>query len=168
MTPAVVMLIGLPGSGKTRLAQWLTGHSEVVVVSRDTIRAAMFPDCRYTMEEKLAAFEAMRAAISVTLRHGRSVCTDGITFASAADRANITAIAAAAGATVKIVWCDVPIAVAQRRIRDDRVTEFPDRTAELVTEVAGRFAPVPLGALRLDMTKPIDEIGTRLLGVLRE
>lgn len=166
MSPLLIVLIGLPGSGKTTLARWLGSHAEVAVVSRDVIRGAMFPRCSYTVEEKRAAYEAMKAAVALTLRQGKTACTDGITFASQEDRDDMTQIAASAGTPVLWVWCDVPIDVARQRVAHDTVTVFADRSPALVSEVASRFAAVDGDALRLDMTEPVAVVGARLLRAL--
>jgi len=166
MRTTLVVLIGLPGSGKTTLATWLGANAEVVVVSRDAIRAAMFPQCAFTLAEKRAAYDAMKAATTIALEQGRSVCTDGITFASQDDREEMAVIAAAAGVRLVWVWCDVPVRIAQQRVADDEVTVFADRNPALVTEVAARFAPVSAEPLHLDMRDAVDALGARVLEAL--
>jgi predicted kinase len=160
------MLIGLPGSGKTTLARWLSRNSALTVVSRDTIRAAMFPVCTYTLEEKAAAYAAMKSAIGINLALGRSICTDGITFANQADRMDMAELAREAGAQLFPACCDCPIDVAQRRIADDTETVFPDRNSAAVIEVASRMSPAPPEAYHLDMIKPTEIIGVELLNHL--
>ena len=166
MASILIVLIGLPGSGKTTLARWLAAHSRLTVVSRDAIRAAMFPECAYTLEEKLAAYSAMKSAIGVSLALRRRVCTDGITFANQADRNDMAELAAAAGAPLAFVHCDCPVQIAQDRIAADTETVFPDRNAAAVTEVASRMAPMPSDAYRLDMTQPLGVLGHELLSYL--
>ena len=164
----LVVLLGLPGSGKTTLAHRLTETTDVVVVSRDTIRSAMFPDCRYTAEEKVAAFAAMQEAIRITLSAGRRVCTDGMTFANEADRQAMRRVAADLGVRIHFVFCDCPLEVAQRRVATDTETVFPDRDAQAVQEVADRFAPVPPGTVRLDMTASPNDLASRLAELLED
>lgn len=166
MTGIVVVLMGLPGSGKTTLATWLVQQSPLVVVSRDTIRAAMFPDCEYTAAEKIAAFHAMQDAIRINLDLGKSVCTDGMTFANESDRKDIRRLAQDSGSRLLEVLCDVPVQVAQERVASDTETVFPDRDPDAVLEVAGRFAPVNAEAVRLDMTRPTADVGRELIDAI--
>lgn len=166
MTSVLIVLIGLPGSGKTTLARWLAEQSGLTIVSRDSIRAAMFPECAYTKEEKLAAYSAMKSAIAVNLSLSRKVCTDGITFANETDRGDMAELARQAGAPLVFVHCECPVQVAQERIAADTDTVFPDRNAATVTEVAARMSPVPLDAYRLNMTEPISTLGSELLAYL--
>jgi predicted kinase len=163
MTSVLVVLIGLPGSGKTTLANWLVRHSPIVVVSRDTIRAAMFPECEYTPTEKRAAFRAMQEAVGINLSLGKSVCTDGLTFANEEDRVAIRQVAQVSGSRTLEVHCAVPVSVAQERVVNDTDTVFPDRNAEAVLEVAGRFTPVSAETVRLDMTRPTVDVGQELI-----
>jgi uncharacterized protein len=159
---ALVVLIGLPGSGKTSLARWLADHSVLSIVSRDAIRSAMFPVCAYSVDEKAAAYSSMKLAIAVNLALGRSVCTDGITFANQDDREDMAELAREAGALLVLVYCECPVNIAQDRIASDTQTVFPDRNAATVTEVASRMSPVPPEAYRLDMTKPMHALGPEL------
>lgn len=163
MARGLVVLMGLPGSGKTTLARWLSQNSKLVVVSRDSIRAAMFPRCAYTLEEKLAAYAAMKQAIEISLSQGLTVCTDGMTFANRSDRADTEAIARAAGANYLLVHCECPIEVAQQRVAEDTETFFPDRDAAAVIEVSERLLPAPPEAWTLDMTEATSQVGMRLL-----
>ena len=59
--PVVIPLVGLPGAGKTTLADALARAFGLRMVSRDLIRDALFPACRYTPTEQRAAFRAVLA-----------------------------------------------------------------------------------------------------------
>jgi predicted kinase len=164
---SLLVLVGLPGSGKTTLSSWLRSRGEVTVVSRDTIRTAMFQECQYTRAEKAAAFRAMKDAISVSLALGLTVCTDGITFSRRQELDEVVAIGAAAGVRTWVFQCRCPVELAQERVERDRRMSVPDnpadRTAALVSTVAAAFEPLPQSAIELDMTRPVDEIGATVL-----
>ena len=81
----VVALVGLPGAGKSIVAHHLVRELGLRLVSRDAIRAAMFPDCRYTITEKRGAFRAVLTAIEVNAALGASSVVDGMTFAKRSD-----------------------------------------------------------------------------------
>jgi predicted kinase len=162
VAPLLIVLVGLPGSGKTTLSRWLQREIGITIVSRDDIRAAMFPACLYTDREKRAAFEAMQGALEVSLALGIDVCTDGMAFSSASDLKEVTAIAPRVGADLVVFDCQCPVEVAQRRVEADRSTVFPDRTAQLVADVAARFSSLPEIVIPIDMTQPVDQIGRQV------
>ncbi len=148
----LVILTGLPGAGKTTLATWLANTHGFSVASRDVIRAAMFPRCRFTLAEKAAAYEAMKAAISTMLALGLDVVTDGITFSSGEQLREVYELAESAQA-VLILHLDVLTSIAQDRVEDDRrndPTVPADRDAALVADVAARFDPLPMEAILID------------------
>ena len=64
--PVVIPLVGLPGAGKTTLADALARAFGLRTVSRDVIRDALFPECRYTPTEQRAVL-LMRAEGDLTL-----------------------------------------------------------------------------------------------------
>ena len=80
--PLVVALVGLPGAGKSEVASFLARELALRLVSRDAIRAAMFPQCRYSPAEKRAELvpehhgtdtvSAAGAAVTHRWRSGRA------------------------------------------------------------------------------------------------
>lgn len=55
----VILVFGLPGSGKTTLAAELAGRLKALYLSSDRVRKDMIRDISYTPEEKLAVYERM-------------------------------------------------------------------------------------------------------------
>ncbi len=171
VTAHLVVLAGLPGAGKTTVASWLRDEQGYTIASRDTIRAAMFPRCRFTLAEKAAAFEAMKRSIGLMLELDMPVVTDGICFSSRAELAEVVALGDAAGAPVHVLECRVPVSVAQERVEFDRrndPTVPADRDTALVAAVQERFDPLPNWATVIDGTAGVERVReavTRALAV---
>lgn len=161
MSRHVIALIGLPGAGKSTVARYLLDHLALHEVNRDTIRHAMFPRCRYSDAENAAAVDAVHAAVAVNCAAGLDSLVDGMTFASAATRARLREAGERLGFAVIGVWLDLPVAVAQRRVRADVVAAVhpaADRDPALVADIARRFE-APIGeAARIDATDPLSSV----------
>jgi predicted kinase len=163
--------MGLPGSGKTTLAGALAPRIPARIVSRDSVREAMFRPCSFGELEKAAAFEAVRAAVAVNCELGHSTIVDGMPFSREGELEAVSHAAAAAGCRTLAVFCSLSIEAAQRRVaRQGQTSEAPaaDRDAALVAEVAERFRPLPEGTLELDATRPTDELAEAVVERIRQ
>lgn len=154
----VVLLMGLPGAGKTRLLGPLRALAPGAVVDRDRIRPAMFPEPFDARREKDAANEAVWAAVAAHLAHGRRVYVDGMTFASQGNRDRAARIAAAHGGRTREILLDVPVALCRERVAAQTDHPSPERRPALVDEVAARFAPLAAEGLRLDGRLPTERL----------
>jgi len=164
-SPKLVILIGLPGAGKTTMAEWLSDRLGFEIISRDVIRAAMFPQCRFTVAEKDAAFEAMKVGIGVAIELGRSVVTDGMCFSKEPQLEEVEAIGKEVGAATYCVHSVCEVSTAVERVRADRLSGNHvalDRDEALVESVAARFRPLPSYVFRVRSDQPIDEIGKQI------
>lgn len=169
--PYVVSLIGLPGAGKTTLVEWLDRRLDVRVVSRDSVRDAMFRPCAFTAVEKAAAFNALKTALRVNLQLGTSTILDGMCFSTADDRHAIQHLVHDCSAINIPIYCDCPVSVAEARVERDRLYgSHPalDRDAHLVRSVARSFQDVPQCIPRIDMTQSVERIGKSALQVICE
>lgn len=164
----LVGIVGLPGAGKSTLAAGLAQALGLRRVCRDAVRAAMFPDCRWSPTERRAAFRATLLAAEVNLALGFSTVLDGMTLARARERDKAAAVAQSAGAAWVLLWLDLPAALARARIAAD-ASPHPagDRTPGLVDAVAERFEP-PAGAAWIDASLGPDAVQAQALGVVRE
>ena len=154
----VVALMGLPGAGKTTLAEALAPRMPARIVSRDVIRAAMFKPCSFTEAEKAAAFRALVDAVAVNCRLGHSSIVDGMPFSREGELEAVAAAVVQQGCRTLPVLCAVPVEEAMRRVEQQQGHAARDRGDERVREVAERFRAIPDGALRLDATRPTGEL----------
>lgn len=159
--------MGLPGSGKSTLAEALASKIAARIVSRDTVRMAMFRPCSFTDAEKAAAFKALLQAVAVNCELGHSTVLDGMPFSRVGELEAVSEASEGHGCRAVPVLCSVSIEEAQRRIRRQREASermAEDRDDELVSEVAARFRSPPKGTLELDATRPVDELLDAVLG----
>ena len=162
----VVALMGLPGSGKTTLAEALAPRIPARTVSRDAVRDAMFRPCSFSEDEKAAAFEAVLHALRVNCDLGRSTVVDGMPFSREGEFEAVQRVCLDRGCRALPVLCSVPIEEARRRVERGDETGPADRDAELVERVAERFRSPPAGTLELDATRPVDELAEAVLAGL--
>lgn len=158
----VVALCGLPGAGKSTLARSLLETLPLRGINRDAIRAAQFPLCAYSDDEKQAANRAVEAAIVANCRLGFSSLVDGMTLASRAGRSGLERVAISEGARFALLHLRCPVDVARKRVGAS-AHAAGDRNAALVDAVAERFDPPGDTALSLDATLAPETVAT--LGV---
>ena len=156
------MLAGLPGAGKSTLAQAMAARLPGArVIDKDQVRDALFAPCDYSAAERDVTFSAMLDAARYHLGRGRVVVFDGLTFSRRSEVAAAEGVAAESGAFVAVIVCDVPVAVAVERCeRDTAAGTHPaaNRDGDLVRRVAAEMEE-PSGAyLTLATTAPVEEL----------
>jgi aminoglycoside phosphotransferase family enzyme/predicted kinase len=161
----LVLVGGLPGSGKTTLAAALGEAGVGVVISSDETRkelaglasneraAAPFEEGIYRPEMTVATYERLLGRASALLGQGESVVIDA-TWQSARTRAAAAQVAAAAHAELAELWCAVPLTVATARLGRRRPGPS-DADPAVATAIAGRLDPWP-SAIVVDTTLPLD------------
>src|SRR5260370_17477154 len=80
----IVLMAGLPGTGKTPLARELAHRTQGAILSKDEIRAALFSpeDIEYSFKQDDFVMEIMLEAASFLLQHtpARKIFLYGRTF----------------------------------------------------------------------------------------
>lgn len=157
--PAVVALIGLPGSGKRVVAQALSAQLGLRRVDRDAIRDAMFPQCAFSFAEKRAAFRAMLLALEINCALGASSVIEGVSFGSRRDLVRVDNVMRRYGFMPIPVYLDCSVETAQARITQ-QIAADPAlaRTPEIAAAVRARFDTPPPNALAVNANLPLDEV----------
>jgi len=168
-TPLVVVaLIGLPGAGKSLIARALAARLGLHRICRDTIRAAMFPDCAYTLAEKRAAFRAVLTALDVNCALGRSSVLDGMTFSRRAELAAVDEVLRPYPVQPLPVFVDCPAEIARERVSlDPHDHPARDRSPALVDAVLARFEAPPPGCAVLDGRLDPDALVAAAIALVR-
>lgn len=163
--PTVLALAGLPGAGKSTLAQALSTITAWPVIDRDRIRAEAWPEDA-SAAARQAADRLLLRRVGSGVRAGLSLIVDGKSYASAEDRALLGAEVDEAGAELQWIWLDLGIEQACARIAAQSGHPAPDRDAKLVVQVAQRFVPLSGSAWRLDASRPAAELVDEVVALL--
>ena len=133
-------IAGLPGTGKTHLAEQLEAETGSVRLSRDEIRADLFPAPDYSDAEKKEAFDSMLITAAYELSQGNDVILEGMPFSRRWERDAARDLAALLSAEFELIYCMCPEESALKRIA---AQEHPaaDRSEALYLEVRSRFEP---------------------------
>ncbi len=122
-TPSLIVISGLPGTGKSYFARRLAERVPAAIVESDAMRKALFPTPWYTPEESQRMFHATHVLIEDLLRRGISVIFDATNLMEH-HREPLYNIAERLKAKLVIVKVEAPPEVVRERLR--RRAESPE------------------------------------------
>jgi predicted kinase len=156
----LVVISGLPGTGKSAVAAAYAARSGAVHVSVDPIEDALLgAGLPRSWETGVAAYEAARVVAEQNVRLGLDVVVDAVNDSEPA-RATWRAAAAGTGTDVVFVLLALNDETEHRRRLETRRREMahlPEPSWDDVTARAAAFAPWPDGAcLRVDAGRTVE------------
>jgi predicted kinase len=151
--PALVVVMGLPGVGKSHCARLLCGRLGAAHVASDELRSRLFIAASYADEENRAIFAAVTALVDALLGEGHRVVVDA-TNLIARNRAGTIAVARRRGVPVTYVRVTAPDDDARARLASRRTGRAPGDHSEADEPIFERmraqlFEPPPEGYLEL-------------------
>lgn len=155
------ILCGLPFAGKSTLARAMAAQDGLTIVAIDAIndeRGLGIDAAPISPEEWDGTYAEAFHRLDATLAAGESVIFDAASF-TRAQRDDLRRVAARHGARARVLWVDVPQAVATERWRRNRETgERYDVRDEDFAQVVERFEPPTPDedVLRYDSSLPLD------------
>lgn len=90
-TPALVVLMGLPGVGKSHCARLLAARLGAAQVATDQLRSRLFIAASYTIEENATIFRCVEALTTRLLAEGHRVIVDATNLAAQHREASVAA-----------------------------------------------------------------------------
>jgi adenylylsulfate kinase len=160
----IVIMAGLPGTGKSVLCRALAKQVGGVVLDKDIIRAALFPPERieYSAGQDDFCQSLMLAAAGYLLARDPHavIFFDGRTFSR---RYQIDAVIQSAhkfGSAFRTIECTCSEETARQRLdRDQAAGRHPaaNRSFELYQRLKATFEPIPEPKLIVDTDRPLDE-----------
>lgn len=122
--PVLILVHGLPGTGKSTIAQAISDQLGFALLQTDAIRASVsgpsgglqgFNEGHYRPENRLRVYETMHEQAQNLLSHGTSVVLDG-TYLAASLRSDAAHLATQQHAAFLVVHCRCPDEIAVQRI----------------------------------------------------
>ncbi len=160
-----IILTGLPGSGKTTLATGLSAQLGYIVLSRDTIKRALFGGYDVGDVQNEYTFDALLDVLPMSLSLAPGVIVDGVPFAKIGQAERVESVAHRSGAVPVIFWLDCDVETASRRVELDH-TGQSNRSPEIVHRVASEFRDIPESWVRIDTLQTPSEIEARVFSIL--
>jgi adenylylsulfate kinase len=170
----LVILAGLPASGKSTLARAIAGRLGGAVLDKDVIRRSLFAspdDIEYSAEQDDFVMDAMlqTARYLIGKNPARVVFLDGRTFSQDYQRRRAIDFAAGVGAGWKLIECVCSEASARARLlEDERTGTHPagNRTWELYERVRASFEAIRETKIVIDTDEPLEHCVDAALGYL--
>ncbi len=156
-----VIMAGLPGTGKTALARALAERLGGIVLSKDDVRAALFPPGAITYSSGQNDFcmsVVLMAAQRIAAEHSVPfVFLDGRTFSRTHHVRQVAQAAASIGAGFSILYLHCPEALALERIKQDR-DKHPAKNRDplLYFLVKSYFEPITAPKLDVDTSQSLE------------
>ena len=113
--PVLIMMTGLPGTGKSHVSRLIQQALPAVIVQSDFVRKLLFRQPRYTAEESDIVYRTCHEVIARLLKRGISVILDATNLIEQ-KREIVYHIADRAGAKLIIVRTVAPRSIVLRRL----------------------------------------------------
>ena len=157
----LILMAGLPGTGKSTLGQALAAKLGGTVINKDEIRAALFEpdDIEYSTEQDEFCMRVMLKVAGYLFRKdpARKVFLDGRTFSRRYQLDRATGYAQAIGQPWRILECICHDDTARRRLDHDRDHLAENRNFDLYQRVKARFEEISLPKTVIDTDQPLEK-----------
>lgn len=153
--PQLAVVCGLPGAGKTTVAERAVELLDAELFRTDVVRKDIFTDPDYTTPEMRTVYDAMFDRATETLRAGDSVVLDG-TFKRRDLRERARRTANDLGVPFTLVKVDCDEDVVEDRIRE-RSDDASDADFEIHLKYRDEFETVTGEHARIDNSGTLEE-----------
>jgi len=169
----IILMAGLPGTGKSALAHELAARTGGRVLNKDEIRQALFTadEIDYSSRQDDFCLQVMLETAGFLLQEDRSriLFLDGRTFSRRYQIDNVIRAAEALHQGWEIIECVCPDEIVRQRLEAQVAAgEHPagNRDFQLYLEVKARFEAITLPKTVIDTGMPLEACVEQALAVL--
>lgn len=138
--PTLVIVSGLPGTGKSYFSRKLAERIPSIIVESDLLRKEIFASPSYTLSESQQLFTVCHHLISELLRKGIRVIFDATNLREA-HREELYHIASQTGSKLIIVQIKAPPEVVRKHFEDRGLGVDPDDHSDADWQIYERMKP---------------------------
>ena len=138
--PRLLMLAGLPGSGKSTFAREIVSRQPFLVLESDRLRKILVARPQYTAEEHSRVFRASHRLIDEFLEKGYPVILDATNLGQR-NRRPVVAIARKHNAPLAIAVVAAPPDLVMQRLTEREAGMDPSTWSDAGVEIYSRMAP---------------------------
>ncbi|MCE7740474.1 MAG: nucleoside monophosphate kinase [Candidatus Heimdallarchaeota archaeon] len=170
--PLVIVLAGLPGTGKSTLARKLARRYGLEHISTDSVRKRIFRDVRrntfgrgsYSTRQRMVVYDTIYYVLYTLLKNGVGCVLDG-TFYQERLRSKVRRICARFDAMFVLVIVDCPDSIISKRFkeREKRTRRtLSDADSQIYEKFKKLFEPTRLPHIEVNMAFEHNEILERI------
>lgn len=156
----LILMAGLPGTGKSTLGRALAAKLGATVIDKDQVRAALFspPDVEYSTEQDDFCMAVMLKVAGYLFRKdpSRIVFLDGRTFSQNYQLKRTTGFAEAVGQQWRILDCTCDESTARKRLSENPNHIAANRNFDLYLKVKSRFEEITFPKTVIDTDQPLE------------
>lgn len=166
--PVLLLLSGLPGTGKSFLARRLAEALPFVIIESDVVRKILFPQPLYTAQESHWVHRTCHALMARLLKRGVRVIYDATNLIEY-HRELVYRIAQKAGARLVVVKTVASEEVVRERLRarQEEARELSDADWRVYRRMASRQEQVSHPHLVIDTSEDLEEAVAKVLRFIR-
>ena len=157
----LVLMAGLPGTGKSTIARAVAARTDAYVLDKDAIRASLFPAklIEYTREQDDFVLRVMLKVAGWILKRDpqRIVVLDGRPFAKRYQLEIVINFADWIKTPWRIVECACSEETARRRLETAHDHPATDRDFELYRRLKSEWEEITFSKLSVDTEQPVEE-----------
>jgi predicted kinase len=138
--PPLIVVSGLPGTGKSFFCRELAGRLSFLVLASDALRKILFPSPQYQEGENRRLFSACHVLIEELLRKGIPIIFDATNLLEH-HREYLYRAAERAGTKLILVWVEAPTEVVRQRLLAREKAAVSQYESEAGWEVYNKMKP---------------------------
>lgn len=151
------VLVGFQGVGKSTVAQTIARRTGATIISSDAVRAELFPDSQYTIEETTRVFDELYARAEKNLREQKSVVLDAM-FMKQHERKAALTVAQNTDAHFQIIEVITKPNVLKKRLDRRQAQDPKAATYEHYLKAQTWLEPVEEPHIIIDNSKDLDTL----------